>query len=100
MQNLTIIEESSGNFVIVGNLTFVNINQQTLRNFNLPKGLDKINVDLSKIETTDSAGLALLIELIKMSRLNHYHIFFKNIPNQLLSIAKLCGFDKNEYFSQ
>ena len=39
-----------------------------------------------------------MIEWIKYTRHNRAHIAFKNIPEQLLNLARLSGFDKTSHF--
>lgn len=99
MAKLSLIEQSPGYFTIEGNLTFASIDAQTLQTFKFLKGIDTICIDLAKIGTTDSAGLALMIEWIRQSRMIRAQLRFKNIPPQLMALAKLSGFDETEYFS-
>ena len=99
MAKLSLIEQSPGYFTVEGNLTFASIDKQTLQSFKFLKGIDRICIDLAKVETTDSAGLALMIEWIRHSRMIRAQLSFKNIPGQLMALAKLSGFDETEYFS-
>ncbi|MDO9199407.1 lipid asymmetry maintenance protein MlaB [Rhodoferax sp.] len=100
MSSLNIIKQSAGYFVIDGDLTFATIDKQTLKSFNFLNGAKEITLDLSRVSSTDSAGLALMIEWIKYSRDNRTHIAFKNIPEQLLNLAKLSGFDQSSHFNE
>ncbi|HEY8037257.1 MAG TPA: STAS domain-containing protein [Methylobacter sp.] len=99
MSRLNIIRESAGQFVIDGDLTFATIDKQTLKSFSFLKGAKEITIDLGRVSSTDSAGLALMIEWIKYSRHNRTQIAFKNIPEQLLNLAKLSGFDQSGHFA-
>jgi phospholipid transport system transporter-binding protein len=99
MAKLSLIEQSPGYFTVEGNLTFASIDKQSLQSFKSLKGIDTICIDLAKVATTDSAGLALMIEWIKQSRLIRAQLRFKNIPEQLLALAKLSGFHETEYYS-
>ncbi|MBS3964963.1 MAG: STAS domain-containing protein [Methylomonas sp.] len=99
MARLTLTEQSPGLFTVEGNLTFATIDQQTLTSFKFLKGIDTICIDLARVGTTDSAGLALMIEWIKHSRKIRAQLRFKNVPDQLMALAKLSGFDKTPYFS-
>jgi Predicted NTP binding protein (contains STAS domain) len=98
MAKLSLIEQSPGHFTVEGNLTFASIDKETLKSFKFLKGIDTICIDLAKVGTTDSAGLALMIEWIKQSRMIRAQLRFKNIPDQLLALAKLSGFDETEYY--
>ncbi|MGZ8173070.1 MULTISPECIES: STAS domain-containing protein [Methylobacter] len=99
MSRLNIIKESTGHFVIDGDLTFATIDKQTLKSFSFLKAAKEITIDLSRVSNTDSAGLALMIEWIKYSRQNRTQLSFKNIPEQLLNLAKLSGFDQTSHFA-
>ena len=52
---------------------------------------EKISMDLSKIKNCNSAGLALMLEMVKNARLNNIELHFENLPDTLLSIAKAYG---------
>ena len=99
MAKLNLIEQSPGYFTVEGNLTFASLDKQTLQSFKFLKGIETIHIDLAKVGTTDSAGLALMIEWIRQSRMIRAQLRFKNIPDQLLALAKLSGFDDTEYYS-
>ena len=47
-------------------------------------------LDLSEVSRTDSAGLALLIEWLKQSAT----ITFRNVPDQMQSLATVSGVQK------
>lgn len=99
MAKLSLIEQSPGYFTVEGNLNFASIDKHTLQSFKFLKGIETICIDLAKVGTTDSAGLALMIEWIRQSRTIRAQLRFKNIPDQLLALAKLSGFDETEYYS-
>lgn len=99
MSRLNIIKQGPRHFVIDGDLTFATIDKQTLKSFSFLKAASEVTVDLSRVTNTDSAGLALMIEWIKYSRHNRTQLSFKNIPEQLLNLAKLSGFDQSSHFS-
>jgi phospholipid transport system transporter-binding protein len=94
-QKLTISEVDDGRFVVKGNLTFASIDKDILKSFSFLKGEKNIILDLSQVHTTDSAGLALMIEWLKYCKKNTMELHFENIPLQLLALAKLSGFDHN-----
>jgi phospholipid transport system transporter-binding protein len=96
---LSIIDQGAGRFIIDGDLTFATIGKQTLKSFTFLNTSKHITIDLGRVACTDSAGLALMIEWIKHTRHHRAHITFKNIPEQLLNLAKLSGFDKTSHFA-
>jgi phospholipid transport system transporter-binding protein len=99
MSKLLLTEQAPGYYHVTGSLTFATIDKQTLKSFRYLKGVDNICIDLANVEATDSAGLALMIEWIRLGRMNNVRLVFKNIPEQLHALAKLSGFDQNEYFA-
>lgn len=99
MSQLNIIKQGAGHFIVDGDLTFATIDKQTLKSFSFLKAAKEITIDLGRVSCTDSAGLALMIEWVKYSRHNRTHIAFKNIPEQLLNLAKLSGLDQTSHFA-
>lgn len=99
MSKLNIIDQGAGHFVVDGDLTFSTIDKQSVKSFSFLKAAKEITIDLSRVSCTDSAGLALMIEWIKYTRHNKTQLSFKNIPEQLLTLAKLSGLDKTSHFT-
>ena len=96
---MNIVAQGDGHFMIDGDLTFATIDQTTINSVAFLTTAKHVTIDLSRVVSTDSAGLALMIEWIKYTRLHRTQIVFKNIPNQLLNLAKLSGFDKTGHFA-
>ena len=46
-------------------------------------------IDLTAVESADSAGLALLIEWLSLSRAAGGNLRYENIPSQLMQLARL-----------
>ena len=99
MSALSILEQSAGVFQVQGDLTFASIDKQIIKSFGFLKTSQTITIDLSEVSNTDSAGLALMIEWIKMARQYHVTLNFKNVPEQLQKLAKLSGFHTSDYFT-
>ena len=93
MSTLKIIEQSSQRFVVEGNLTFSSINKKTVESFRFTTNADNIEIDLKRVNIADSAGLALLIEWIRMAKRKNIRLQFENIPDQLMTLAKLTGLE-------
>jgi len=51
-------------------------------------------IDLSKVEYSDSAGLALLVNWLRQAKSQQKNIEFINPPHQMQAIAKICGISK------
>lgn len=94
MKSLSIHEQEPGRFVIDGNLTFSTIDKNSVKSFSFPKSAKRVTFDLKGVATTDSAGLALIIEWIKFARGRNIQLLFENIPDQLLTFARLSGVEQ------
>lgn len=84
--------------MLSGDLTFATINKKTVRLINFKKINHEVVIDLAQINNSDSAGLALIIEWLKISKTAGATCRFRHIPTQLLTLAKLSGFDIEPYF--
>lgn len=52
-----------------------------------------VNVDLANVTDSNSAGLALLLEMIRVTQLQNKTINFKNLPEQICIVASAYGID-------
>lgn len=98
MNKLTIMKEKPGYYIVDGDLTFSAMDKKTVTTFKFLSGQKEIVIDLGGVGNADSAGLALMLEWIKVSRGRKTALRFRNIPQQLLNLAKLSGIDKLSYF--
>lgn len=48
-------------------------------------------IDLAQVSRADSAGLALLVEIVRLAHQHNQTIHFVNPPSQLLQIAQAVG---------
>ncbi len=99
MSRLTIVDQGAGHFVVDGDLTFATIDKRTVKALTFLTAYKTITIDLGQVDNTDSAGLALMIEWIKYCRTKRTSLRFSNVPKQLLSLARLSGFDKDVHFA-
>jgi phospholipid transport system transporter-binding protein len=51
--------------------------------------IDQIGIDLAGVVASDSAGLALLIELISVARSANRGLVYENMPPQVRQLARL-----------
>jgi phospholipid transport system transporter-binding protein len=99
MNKLNIVSTGNGQWLIHGELTFASISQKHIDSPPFLRGGKDVILDFSQVTNTDSAGLALMIEWIKLLRHQRAQLHCKNVPKQLLNLAKLSGLDKTHYFS-
>jgi phospholipid transport system transporter-binding protein len=57
-------------------------------------GLQTVEIDLGGVAESDSAGLALLIEWLRLGRRNNQQVKFLNIPSQITAIASISEVDE------
>lgn len=99
MMPLSFTVKSDELVFLSGDLTFATINKKTVRLIDFKMIQHEVVIDLAEIKNSDSAGLALIIEWLKISKTGQAQLRFKNIPQQLLTLAKLSGFDLSPYFA-
>ena len=99
MPAFNLIKQSDGTYFVEGNMTFSTLNKKTIKSFGFLNTTKEICIDLEKVTVADSAGLALMIEWIKHSKLLNSKLRFKNIPQQLLTLAKLSDLDLQEFLT-
>lgn len=59
----------------------------------LLKGQDALNVNLADVTGSNSAGLALLLEMGRVAKLQNKTINFLNLPEQICIVASAYGID-------
>lgn len=82
-----------GRFRVAGILdsdTVTEILEQSVRKFESVPG---VIIDLSLVTSSDSAGLALLIEWLRMTRAVGRKIHFDNVPQQIMALARISEVD-------
>ncbi|MCW9079358.1 MAG: STAS domain-containing protein [Gammaproteobacteria bacterium] len=83
----------NGQFAVSGNLeieTATDALADSMIKFN---PYSEIEVDLSGVTRADSAGLALLLEWVHWAKNTAREIRFKNVPEQIRSIARISEVD-------
>ena len=86
--------QSDGGFSISGELVFGTVPDLVANSramFDADGGT--LAIDLAHVSRADSAGLALLIEWRRLARQRDKAIVFKNVPPQMIAIAKVSGID-------
>lgn len=56
-----------------------------------PDGDGKLVIDLNKVEVVDSAAVSLLLSWLRRAQQNQVALSFVNVPDSLLSLARLYG---------
>lgn len=87
------IQVNNGKFYISGKLNFDTVVKLWDQSLPLFMNHHSLDLDLSKVTESNSAGLSLLVEWLRYADKNKKTITFENLPPQLLSIAKISGVD-------
>jgi phospholipid transport system transporter-binding protein len=93
MKSEATIKFENDRLMVSGDLDFISV--VNLWNDSLPlfNSHSELNFDFLNVNSSNSAGLSLLIEWMKLARKTHKKIKFSNVPSQLVSIARVCGVD-------
>ncbi|GAB6067886.1 lipid asymmetry maintenance protein MlaB [Methylothermus subterraneus] len=89
MSEVSLEETAPGRLQIRGDLTFATAAAvwKTSRRL-LAKADREITVDLSGVRRADSAGLALLVEWLRLAKKRKLHLTLANLPAQLQAMAR------------
>jgi len=90
MTHSNLIQQDPQHFLIEGEL-----NMQTVPTLlqamlsQLPASGSEAHVDLAGVTRSDSAGLALLVEWLRLAKAGNIRLQFHNLPSQLQEIARV-----------
>jgi phospholipid transport system transporter-binding protein len=90
-----ISQNDPGRFQLEGELSFDSVQaamKKTRGFFAAPN--PKMVFDLAGIAKADSAGLALLMEWLRLANLGGADLHYVNLPRQLLAMAHVAGVDE------
>jgi phospholipid transport system transporter-binding protein len=76
---------------LVGELTFDTVPDRWEESGSLFDDSAAVVVDLAGVTRADSAGLALLVGLVRRAKQSGKSLTFRNIPDKLLAIARVTG---------
>lgn len=94
MNGATIRRAADGRLTLSGELDFTSVTRLNGEALKLLGSAQAVRIDLQGIVRSDSAGLALLIEWMRVARRLDKPIQFLNIPAQMLAIARVSGLDE------
>jgi phospholipid transport system transporter-binding protein len=92
-----IIQQNQQKYFISGTVDFSTAPDLVQRLLNFFKTYDRsqvkstVTVDLSQLTSCNSAGLAMMLEMVKDARIYNIECFFDNLPDTLRTIAKAYG---------
>ncbi|WP_455221887.1 STAS domain-containing protein [Kaarinaea lacus] len=80
-----------GHFKISGVLNFETVPMVWQKSQSLFRGCASLAIDFAEVTHSNSAGLALLTEWMRLARANNQTIVFHHIPTQMQEIARVSG---------
>ena len=86
--------QSPGQFSLVGELSFETVPGLVSAGEQLFQSAGEVWLDLSQLERSDSAGLALLVNWLRQARNRQCQLSFQQVPGQLLGLARVSGVDQ------
>jgi len=94
MKNLRLTK--SGNEILIeGNLDFENVVDALNTSYPyIDAATNKLVFNFSNLQQSNSAGLALMTNLLRYANKKHKSIYLSNIPEKLLSAAKISNLDE------
>ena len=88
------IELKDNLFIVSGELDFTTIKDLWKVSLPLLASEKNLNFDMTHVDASNSAGLALMLEWMKYAKKENKKIHFANIPTQLQSIMEVSGIEK------
>lgn len=85
------IKFQQGKWVLTGELDFSNVMLLYEKSLLGIKESLELRFDFSQLMASNSAGLALIIEWIKLAKRHAKPIHFEHLPPKLIAIAKVAG---------
>ncbi len=86
--------QAPGQFSLAGELSFESVPGLLDAGEQLFLAGGEVRLDLSQLERSDSAGLALLVNWLRQARDRQCRLSFQQVPEQLLRLARVSGADQ------
>jgi len=99
MSTFTVNKLTKENYIVEGDITIFSLDKKAIKAFDFIKSEKNVCISFERVRLVDSAGLALIIELIKGAKLTNTKLSFKHVPHQISILAKLSNLNINQYIS-
>lgn len=90
--SLTMMDDDT--FVIQGDLDFQSVATLWDSAVKLSADHNQLKVDLNQVQRSDSSGVALLVEWLRLAQKNQQEILFMNTPEQMRAIIQVAELEK------
>ncbi|VAW88021.1 hypothetical protein MNBD_GAMMA18-438 [hydrothermal vent metagenome] len=86
--------QADGVLKVSGELTFSSVSALLAESLSYFKSQDELQIDLAGVAHSDTAGVALLVEWMRMAKQRDAPLFFSNIPEQMWAIIDVSDLGK------
>ncbi len=93
MSDIRFDDLGDGRFAVHGDLTYDTVARALYQSRNLFEDHATIELDLTDVGESDSAGLAVLLEWVNWAKNFVREIRYVNIPDQIVAIAQISEVD-------
>ncbi|HEY4732355.1 MAG TPA: STAS domain-containing protein [Gammaproteobacteria bacterium] len=93
MKEVHLEAQGAGHYLLAGELSFNTVPDIASAFDKMIDNADELILDLQGVTRTDSAGLALLMEWMRIAHQRHKRIVLRNMPAQMLAVAKVSELD-------
>lgn len=93
MTDFSLEDRGDGNFALSGDMTFATAEKILQASEGPFEDHTRIEVDLTGVKQSDSAGLALLLEWVTWANHTVREIRFSGLPDRVMAIAKTTEVD-------
>jgi phospholipid transport system transporter-binding protein len=81
-------------FRLSGSLNFSNVMSIYNKSLSAVANCHELIFDFSAVISSDSSGIALIVEWIRLAKMTNKKITFRHVSKDLMSIAKASSLDK------
>jgi len=87
-------DQGEGSFAVLGELNFATVQKLWEESTALFRQRPPLSIDLGGVSRSDSTGVALLVEWLRLVRSRGTDLRFRNIPSQMEAIIQIADLEE------
>lgn len=91
MKTAQLTRRPDGVWELGGDVTLASVTSLYQQGDTLAASANEVIVDMSPVGRIDSSSIALMLAWCRVARAARRRLTFRNVPPQVMSVAKLCG---------
>lgn len=91
MNTARLVKSDERTFFLDGDVALATVSSLLTQSRELWAGGGDQIIDMSRVRRIDSSSLALMLEWARAARAGGGSVHFRNVPGQVLAVARLCG---------